>query len=71
MPGDGTGGLRGFAADEHVERLRDRVMPLFERCNRMSGDAVDALRRQREAPSARVERSKPLEIRVVGGTLKS
>jgi hypothetical protein len=33
----------------------------------MSGDAVDALMRQREVPSARVERSRPLEIRAVGG----
>jgi len=32
----------------------------------MGGDEVDALRRQREAPSARVERPRPLEIRVVG-----
>jgi hypothetical protein len=59
--------IRGLAADEHVERLRERVMPLIEKCNRMSGEAVDALMRQREVPSARVERSRPLEIRAVGG----
>ena len=62
---------RGLAADEHVERLRERVMPLIEKSNRMSGDAIDALSRQREAPSTRVERSRPLEIRVVGGALES
>ena len=60
--------IRDLAADEHVERLRERIMPVIEKFNRMGGDAVNALRRQREAPSARVERSRPLDIRVVGGT---
>jgi hypothetical protein len=33
----------------------------------MGGDAIDRLRRQREAPSVRVERARPLEIRVMIG----
>ena len=39
-------------------------MPLIEKFNRMGGDAIDGLRRQRETPSTRVERTQPLKIRV-------
>ena len=60
--------IRGLAADEHVTRLREALTPLVERFNRTSSDSLDALRRQREAPSAVVERARPLEIRIKGAT---
>src|ERR1019366_10277752 len=57
--------IRGLAADEYVERLREAIMPLIEKFNRMGNEAVGALRRQRGAPSATVERARPSQIRVV------
>jgi hypothetical protein len=63
--------IGALSVDEHVVRLREALMPLIEKFNHMGSDAIDALRRQREAPSTRVERSRPLVIRVVGRALES
>ncbi len=57
-------GITGLAVDEHVNRLRDTLLPLAERFHRMGGDAMDGIRRQRQMPSSEVERAHPLVIRL-------
>jgi hypothetical protein len=57
--------VRGLAVEEHVARLRDTLLPLAERFHRLGNDALDGLRRQRQMPSLQVERSVPMEIRLV------
>jgi hypothetical protein len=54
-----------LAADEHVIRLRDTLLPLAERFHRMGAEAVEGLRRQRQMPSVEVERAVPREIRLI------
>jgi hypothetical protein len=65
LRGGRPGDRHNLAVGQHVERLRETLVPLVEKFNRMGNEAIGAIRRQREAPSALVERARPLEIRVM------
>jgi hypothetical protein len=54
--------IQGLAVEEHVQRLRDRLMPMAEHFQRMAREAIEALRRQRQIPAPNVERVVPLKI---------
>ena len=56
---------RGLAVEEHVARLRDKLLPLAERFYQLGNKATEGLRRQRQMPSPEVERSVPLVVRLV------
>ena len=55
----------GLAVEEHVTRLRDQVMPMVERFNRMGREGIEALGRARQAPSLAVERAESINIVLV------
>jgi hypothetical protein len=54
--------IQGLAVEEHVERLRDRLMPIAEHFHRMAREAIESLRRQRQTPAPHIERVAPLKI---------
>jgi hypothetical protein len=56
--------IRGLAAEDHVVRLREQLLPLVERFHRLAEDAIAGTRRQRQMPAAEVERSVPREVRL-------
>ena len=57
--------IRGIAAEEHVIRLRESLLPLAKQFHQMASEAIDGLRRQRQVPAVEVERAVPREIRLV------
>jgi hypothetical protein len=57
--------IRGIAAEEHVIRLRESLLPLVKQFHQMASEAIDSLRRQRQTPAVEVERATPREIRLV------
>jgi len=58
----------GLAVDEHVRRLREQIMPLVERFNRMGREGLEALGRTRQTPSLAVERAEAINIVLVAST---
>ena len=54
--------IRGIAAEEHVIRLRESLLPLTKQFHQMASEAIDSLRRQRQMPAVEVERVTPREI---------
>ena len=59
------GRLDGLAVEEHVQRLREQIMSLVERFNRMGREGLEALGRARQAPSMAVERAEAISIVLV------
>jgi hypothetical protein len=57
--------IRGIAAEEHVIRLRESLLPLAKQFHQMASEAIESLRRQRQMPAVEVERAAPREIRLV------
>jgi hypothetical protein len=57
--------IRGLAVEEHVKRLGEMLLPMAERFHRMAEGAVEALRRQRQAPAVEVERAVPRRVRLM------
>ena len=60
-----AGRPEGLAVEEHVTRLREQIMPLVERFNRMGREGIEALGRARQAPSLAVERAEAINIVLV------
>jgi hypothetical protein len=56
--------VRGLTVEQHLQRLREGLLPVAERCGRMMRDAIAALEALRTAPSEPVERSKPISIAI-------
>jgi hypothetical protein len=54
--------VRGLTVEQHLQRLRESLLPAAERCGRMMREAITALEALRAAPSDVVERSKPIKI---------
>lgn len=59
--------IRGLAVEEYVGRLRDGLLPLAEKFNRMGDSAIEGIRRQRRMPSVEVERAPPVVVRLALG----
>jgi len=57
--------IMGLAVEEHVARLRDRLLPLVERSHRMARESVEAISRLRQVPAMSVERAQAVNIRLV------
>jgi hypothetical protein len=57
--------IQGLAVEEHVARLRDKLLPLVERSHRVARESIEAIRRIRLAPSIAVERAEAVSIRLV------
>ena len=57
--------IRGIAAEEHVIRLRELLLPLAKQFHQMDSEAIESLRRQRQMPAVEVERAAPREILLV------
>ena len=57
--------IRGIAAEEHVIRLRESLLPLAKQFHQMASEAIDGLRQQRQMPSVAVERATPRQIRFI------
>jgi hypothetical protein len=51
--------IQGLAVEEHVARLRDRLLPLAAEFHRMAREAIETLRRQRQSPALHVEHAVP------------
>jgi hypothetical protein len=62
----GRGGreIRGLTVEEYINRLGQDLIPLAERCARVMREALAALETLRAAPSATVERSKPISLSI-------
>lgn len=56
--------IRGLAVEQYVARISDDLLPLVERFHRMVHEALRTLRELRPVPSARVERSRPMAIKL-------
>jgi hypothetical protein len=63
--------IRGIAAEEHVMRLRESLLPLAKQFHQMASEAIDGLRWQRQMPAVEVERAVPREIRFVAAERSS
>jgi hypothetical protein len=57
--------IQGLAVEEHVARLRDKLLPLVERSHRVARESIEAISRIRLAPSIAVERAEAVSIRLV------
>jgi hypothetical protein len=57
--------INGLAVEEHVARLRDKLLPLVEKSHRIARESIEAISRLRQAPSLSVERSEAIGIVLV------
>jgi hypothetical protein len=60
-----TPDISGLAVEEHVARLRDKLLPLVEKSHRIARESIEAISRLRQAPSLSVERSEGIRIVLV------
>lgn len=60
----GTITIKGLRVEEHIARLRDQLVPLAERSQRMVERQIEALKRRQQEPAAHLERLEPLKITV-------
>ena len=56
--------IRGLTVEEHLAHLRERLIPLAERCARVMREALASLEGLRAVPSQAVERSRPARISI-------
>lgn len=54
--------IKGLSVDRYVAQLRDELLPLMERFQSAARANLDAISRQRDAPSSLVERARPIPI---------
>jgi hypothetical protein len=54
--------IRGLTVEQHLSHLRERLLPLAERCGRVMREALASLETLRDRPSEAVERSRPVPI---------
>ena len=57
--------IAGFAVEEYVERLRDQLLPLVEKAQRLAREHLEAIGRMRQAPSLSVERAGAVNVVLV------
>ena len=57
--------LQGLAVEEHVARLRDKLLPLVEKSHRIARESIEAISRIRQGPSMAVERAEAVNIVLV------
>jgi hypothetical protein len=57
--------IRGLTVEQHIERLRDELLPLIERCGRAMRDALSSLEELGAEPSRAVERSRPMKVSMI------
>ena len=48
-------------------RLREQLVPLVERFQRLAGEHLGALKAMRGEPSGEVERSRPIDVKIARG----
>jgi DNA replication protein DnaC len=56
--------VRGLTVEQHLQHLRESLLPLAERCGRVMREALAALEDLRAVPSEAVERSRPVKFTV-------
>jgi hypothetical protein len=56
--------VRGLTVEQHLQHLRESLLPLAERCGRVMREALAALEALRAGPSEAVERSRPVKFTV-------
>ncbi len=56
--------IHGLTVEPHLARVREGLIPLAERCGQIMREALAALEALRAAPSATVERSKPISFTI-------
>jgi hypothetical protein len=54
--------IQGLAVEEHVARLRDQLLPLVEKTQRLAREHLEAVGRMRQAPSLSVERAEAVNV---------
>ena len=54
--------IRGLTVEQHLSHLRERLLPLAERCGRVMREALASLETLRDRPSEAVERSRPIQV---------
>jgi hypothetical protein len=57
--------IQGLAVEDHVARLRDKLLPLVEKSHRIARENIQAITRMRQTPSMAVERSEAVNILLV------
>jgi hypothetical protein len=60
--------IDGLIVEDYLGRLRDDMMPLVERFQRMAQRHIEALNRKRNEPAAHLEQLEPLTITLRTGT---
>ena len=51
-----------LTVEQHLSHLRERLLPLAERCGRVMREALASLETLRDRPSEAVERSRPIQV---------
>jgi hypothetical protein len=54
--------IQGLAVEEHVARLRDKLLPLAERSQRLAREHIEAIGRMSRQPAMAVERAEAVNI---------
>jgi hypothetical protein len=54
--------IQGLAVEEHVARLRDKLLPLVEKSHRIARESVEAVSRMRQVPALSVERTEAVNV---------
>jgi hypothetical protein len=54
--------IQGLAVEEHITRLRDKLLPLVEKSHRIARESIEAIARMRQAPSLSVERAEAVNL---------
>jgi hypothetical protein len=54
--------IQGLAVEEHVARLREQLLPLAERSQRLAREHIEAIGRMSRQPAMAVERAEPVNV---------
>lgn len=57
--------IQGLAVEEHVARLRDTLVPLAERSQRLAREHIEAIGRMSRQPAMAVERAEAVNIMLI------
>ena len=57
--------MTGFEAEEHIERIRERLIPLVDQLNRTVRDNLKALHGSGASPSMKVEKADTVNVVLV------
>jgi hypothetical protein len=52
----------GLAVEEHVARLRDQLLPLAEKAQRLARENIEAIGRMSRQPAMTVERAEKINV---------